>query len=160
MWEFDSVELWLEEEQFGLGMTAAGTPMLYKYRYHDRGGKEWSANYALPRGNAWAAKLDDLALHPLGRQLAAITGVSMQGKKGYAVMGKIPFAEVKLVGGIAGRGGKDILNMTGRPGETVRVGLTLSNVTAWGHSQDYKVQWPSAMMFSDPTRSAAFVLGK
>jgi hypothetical protein len=160
MWEFDSVELWLEEEQFGLGMTAAGTPMLYKYRYHDRGGKEWSANYPLPRGNAWAAKLDDLALHPLGRQLAAITGVSMQGKKGYAVMGKIPFAEVKLVGGIAGRGGKDILNMTGRPGETVRVGLTLSNVTAWGHSQDYKVQWPSAMMFSDPTRSAAFVLGK
>jgi hypothetical protein len=160
MWEFDAVELWLEEEQFVLGLTATGTPMVFKNRYHDRGGKEWSANYPLPRENAWAVRLDDLSLHPLGRQLAAITGVSVQGKKGYAVMGKIPFAEVKLVGGIAGRGGKDILDMTGRPGETIRVALYLSNITAWGHSQDFKVQWPSAAMFSDPTRSAAFVLGK
>jgi hypothetical protein len=160
MWEFDCVELWLEEEQFALGLTAAGTPMVFKNRYHDRAGKEWSANYPLPRENAWAARLDDLSQHPLGRQLAAITGVSMQGKKGYAVMGKIPFIEVKLVGGIAGRGGKDIVDMTGKAGEAVRVALYLSNVTAWGHSQDFKVQWPSAAMFSDPSRSAVFVLGK
>jgi len=160
LWEFDAVELWLEEEQFCMAMTKDGSPALYKNRFHNRQGKQWSADYPLPRENVWAARLDDLARHPLGQQLAAITGVSFQGKKGYAVMGKIPFEEVKLVGGIAGRGGKDILNVTGRPGEMFRVGLYLGAVSEWGHSQDYKVQWPSAVMYSDPTRSAVFVFGQ
>ena len=160
MWEFDSVELWLEEEQFGLGMTADGTPRLFKYRHHDRAGKPWRAGYALPRENVWAAKLDDLSAHPLGRQLAAVTGASMAGRAGYAVMGRIPFDEVKLVGGIAGRTGKDIAAMTGRAGEVVRVGVSFGSITAWGREQDYKVNWPAAMMFSDPTRSSPFALGR
>ncbi len=160
MWEFDSVELWLEEEQIGLGMTKGGTPSLFKYRYHDLAGKEWSANYGLPRENVWAAKLDDLSSHPLGRQLAALTGVSFKNKPGYAVMGKIPMAEVKLVGGIAGREGKQVLNMTGKPGEILRVGVSIGGVTVSGREQDFKATWPAGMMFSDPTRSAPFVLGE
>ena len=43
MWEFDSVELWMEEEQFGLGMTKDGRSALFKYRHHNREGKEWDA---------------------------------------------------------------------------------------------------------------------
>ena len=31
----DSVELWIEEEQFGLGFTKDGAPNLFKYRFHD-----------------------------------------------------------------------------------------------------------------------------
>jgi hypothetical protein len=160
MWMFDSVELWIEEEQFGLGFTKDGTQRLFKFRYHNREGKEWAAGYGLPPDNVWAAKIDDLSAHPLGRQLAAVTGVSFGGKHGYAVMGKIPMAEVKLVGGIAGRGGKDILNMTGNPGEILRIGVNFGGICAWGREQDYKVPWPSGLMFSDPTRSAPFVLGK
>jgi len=160
MWMFDSVELWLEEEQIGLGMTRDGTPALFKYRYHNREGKEWSANYPLPRENIWAAKLDDLAAHPLGRHLGAVTGVSFRGKPGYAVMGKIPFAEIKLVGGIAGRKGKDILPTTGAAGEILRIGVALGAINAWGNEQDYKVNWPASLMFSDPTRSCPFAFGK
>jgi hypothetical protein len=160
MWMFDSVELWLEEEQIGLGLTRDGTPSLFKYRYHNREGKEWSANYALPRENVWAAKVDDLSAHPLGRHLAAVTGVSFRGKPGYAVMGRIPFIEVKLVGGIAGRKGKDILPMTGQPGEIVRVAVAFGGINSWGNEQDFKVCWPSGLMFSDPTRSCPFALGK
>jgi hypothetical protein len=33
------------------------------------------------------------------------------------------------------------------------------NITAWDHSQDLEVQWPSATMFSDATGPAAFVPG-
>jgi len=160
MWMFDSVELWMEEEQFGLGLTRAGAPALFKYRHHNRAGKAWSANYPLPRENVWAATLDDLAAHPLGQRLAAVTGASLRGRTGYAVMGKIPFPEVKLVGGIAGRKGKDILPTTGKAGEIVRIGVAIGAISAWGREQDYKVAWPSAMMFSDPTRSQPFVLGQ
>ena len=160
MWMFDGVELWLEEEQFGLGMVKDGRPALHKYRFHNREGKQWAANYPLPRANVWATALDDLTTHPLGRQLAAVTGVSLRGRQGYAVMGKIPFAEIKLVGGIAGRKGKDILPMTGRPGEIVRVGVAFDGVSSWGREQDFKVYWPSGLMFSDPTRSCPFELGK
>ncbi|HRR79221.1 MAG TPA: hypothetical protein P5118_03460 [Planctomycetota bacterium] len=160
MWQFDCVELWLEEEQFTLGMTSDGSPALFKHRHHNREGKEWAANYALPRDCIWAAKLDDLSSHPLGRHLGAVTGASFRGRPGYAVMARIPFAEVKLVGGIAGRGGKDILPTTGAPGEVVRVGVSLSCINAWGNEQDYKVNWPASLMFSDPTRSCPFAFGK
>ena len=160
MWMFDSIELWMEEEQFGLGLTKDGTPALFKYRYHNLEGREWSANYALPRENVWAAKIGDLSTHPLGRMLSGITGTSFKGKPGYAVMGRIPFPEVKLVGGIAGRGGKEVLNMTGRPGEIVRIGIAFDGITAWGRQQDFKVYWPSSVMFSDPTRSYPFELGQ
>lgn len=159
MWEFDSVELWMEEEQFGLGMLKNGEPCLYKYRYHNKEGREWAANYGLPRENVWAAQIDDLSTHPLGRMLGAATGTSFQGKKGYAVAGRIPFIEVKLVGGIAGRGGKDILSIKGEPGEVLRVGIAFDGINQWGREQDFKVYWPSGLMFSDPTTLAPFVLG-
>jgi hypothetical protein len=160
MWMYDSVELWLEEEQIGLGFVKDGTTAIFKYRYHDRAGKEWSANYSLAQENVWGAKLNNLSSHPLGRRLATITGVSFEGKSGYALMGRIPFEEVKLVGGIAGRGGKEVIDTTGKPGEVVRIGVAFGGISAWGREQDYKVNWPSALMFSDPTRSVPFALGK
>ena len=158
MFEADGVELWMEEDQFGLSMTKDGQPHLFKYRFHDRAGKQWSANYELDKSNMYATKLDDMASHPLGRQLGDIVGVSLKGRKGYAVMGRIPMEEVKLVGGIAGRGGTEILNMTGQGGEIIRVGVNFGGIMTWGRSQDYKVAWPNSLMFSDPTRSAPFVL--
>ena len=104
-------------------------------------------------------KLDDLSSHPLGRQLADITGVSFRNKKGYAVMGRMPFPEIKLVGGVPGRSGADVLDLKGN-GEIIRIGVAFGGTTAWGHFQDFKVNWPSSLMFSDPTRSAPFVMGK
>ena len=160
LWMYDCVELWLEEEQFTLGMTTNGSPAMFKHRHHNREGKAWSADYPLPRENIWAAKLDDLAAHPLGRHLGAVTGVSFRGKPGYAVMAKIPFIEVRLVGGIAGRKGADILPTTGAPGEVLRVGVAISCINAWGNEQDYKVNWPASLMFSDPTRSCPFAFGE
>ena len=90
MWEFDSVELWAEEEQIGLGFVTSGKPALFKYRFHNREGKEWSANYALPDDGIWGVQLADLAAHPLGRQLAGFTGVSLAGRTGYAPDGANP----------------------------------------------------------------------
>jgi len=159
MFASDSVELWIEEEQFGLGFTRDGVPHLFKYRFHSLKGKEWSS-YEMPKENVWAAKLEDISSHPLGRQLAEITGTPLKGRKGYAVMAKIPMEEIKLVGGIAGRGGKDVLNMTGKDGEVLRISVAFSGLVAWGRGQDYKVAWPSSMMFSDPSRSAPFMLKK
>ena len=158
MFAADGVELWLEQDQFGLSMIKDGTPHLFKYRFYNREGKEWSANYGLPRENMYGTKLMDVASHPLGKQLGDIVGVSLKGRKGYAVMGKIPMIEVKLVGGIAGRGGTDVLNMTGKGGEIIRVGVNFSGNMTWGRSQDYKVGWPNSIMFSDPTRSSPFIL--
>jgi hypothetical protein len=160
MFAADSIELWIEEEQFGLGLVRDGSAHLFKYRHHDRQGKEYSANYELNSSLVWGAPLDDVSRHPLGRQLAEITGTGLQGRKGYAVMARIPIEEIKLVGGIAGRSGTDILNMTGRGGETLRIGVAFSGITAWGHSQDYKVYWPSSLMFSDPGGSSRFVVGR
>jgi hypothetical protein len=157
LWVYDGVELWLEEEQFGIGFTKDGTPALHKFRHHDRAGTEWKAGYALPRESVWGEKIADLSSHPLGRRLAGIVGTSLAGRAGYAVMAKIPMEEVKLVGGIAGRG-KEILNMTGKGGEVMRVGVTVGAVAAPGREQDFKVSWPAGMMFSDPTRSFPFVL--
>jgi hypothetical protein len=157
---FDGIELWMEEEQFGLGMTKDGKPALFKFRHHSKDAKPFAANYALAGENVWAAKVDDLGGHPLGQQLATITGVSFTGKPGYAAMARIPMSEVKLVGGIAGRKGGEIAHMTGAPGEVVRIGLSLGCINVFGHEQDYKVNWPSTLMFSDPTRSAVFELGK
>jgi hypothetical protein len=160
MWEFDSVELWVEEEQIGLGFVKSGQPALFKYRFHDRQGKEWSANYAMPDGAIWGQRLTDLASHRLGRQLAGFTGVSMAGRAGYALMARIPFAEIKLVGGIAGRKGGEILPMTGAAGEILRLGVAFGGISAWGREQDFKVNWPATLMYSDPTRSMPFVLGR
>ncbi len=159
MWEFDSVELWAEEEQIGLGFVSSGKPALFKYRFHNRAGKEWSADYALPDDGIWGVQLADLATHPLGRQLAGFTGVSLAGRSGYALMARIPFAEIKLVGGIAGRKGGEVSNMTGSPGEVLRLGVAFGGISAWGREQDFKVNWPSTLMYSDPTRSMPFVLG-
>ena len=110
--------------------------------------------------NAWAAKIADLSSHPLGRLLGMATGKPFEGKCGYVVMGKIPFEEVKLVGGIAGREGGKILPTTGAPGEIVRIGVAFDGISSWGREQDFKVYWPSGVMFSDPTRSFPFVLGQ
>jgi hypothetical protein len=159
LWKFDGIELWLEEEQFGLGLLRNGSPGLHKFRFHDRAGTEWKGNYALPRGNIWGRTVADLSQHPLGRRLSAITGASFAGKPGYAVMGKIPFAEVKLVGGIGDRKG-GVAAMTGQPGEVVRVMVSLNGVSTWGRYQDYQVVWPSGSMFSDPTRSYPLFLGE
>jgi hypothetical protein len=73
-------------------------------------------------------------------------------------MAKIPFEEIKLVGGIAGRKGKDILPMTGQAGEIVRIGVAFGGINAWEREQDFKVYWPIGLMFSDPTRNVPFVL--
>jgi hypothetical protein len=107
----------------------------------------------------WGARLDDLSADPLGRQLAEITGASMKGKRGYAVMGRIPFADIKLVGGIGGRGGTDILDLKGA-GDIIRLGVDFDGILSWGHAQDFKVAWPLSLMFGDPTRSTPFVLAR
>jgi hypothetical protein len=158
MWMQDSVELWLEEEQIGIGLTTNGAAALFKYRFHNREGREWSANYALSASNVWGRTYTSLAGHPLGRQLSEAVGVSFEGKPGYVLMARIPFVEIKLVGGIAGRGGQTVLPMTGQPGEVLRIGVAFNGVTAWGREQDFKVYWPTGLMFSDPTRNIPFVL--
>jgi hypothetical protein len=160
LWRYDGIELWIEEEQFGLGFLKDGSPAAFKWRQHNREGKDWAANYPLARENVWAARLPDLAAHPLGKRLAAVTGVPFEGKPGYAVMARVPFEEVKLVGGIAGREGGKILPMTGAPGEVLRVAVALNGVSAFGRCQDYQIDWPVGRMFADPTRSCPFVLGK
>ncbi|GAG51219.1 unnamed protein product, partial [marine sediment metagenome] len=147
--------------QFGLGLLKDGTPALFKYRYHDLEGKEWAANYPLPRANVWGERIADIGAHPLARHLATATGASFsaaagQRRSGYAVMGKIPFEEVKLVGGgDVKRTG--ITDTTGRPGEIVRIGVAFDGISSWGREQDFKVYWPTGVMFSDPTRSYPFV---
>ncbi|OPZ27883.1 MAG: hypothetical protein BWZ02_01478 [Lentisphaerae bacterium ADurb.BinA184] len=160
VWMYDGVELWLEEDQFGLAFTKDGQPAFFKFRHHNAEGKPWSANYGLGPESVWGAKLASLGTHPLGRQLADITGVSFEGKGGYAVMGRLPFKEVRLVGGIAGRGGKDILPTTGAPGEILRIGVSFGAISAWGREQDYKINWPGSLMFADPTRSVPFVFAE
>src|SRR6185369_3886387 len=107
MWAFDGIELWLEEEQFGIAFTKDGKPTVHKFRFHDRAGNQWKANYALPAENVSAKKLESVADNPVGARLATVTGADFNGKSGYAAMVKIPFEEVKLVGGIAGRQSKE-----------------------------------------------------
>lgn len=153
-------ELWVEEEQFGFGFVKDGMPAVHKWRQHNREGKDWAANYSLARENVWGTKLPDLAAHPLGRRLAAVTGVSLDSKPGYALMARIPFDDVKLVGGIAGRKGGEILPLPGAGGEIVRIAVALNGLSAFGRCQDYQIDWPVGRMFADPTRSCPFVLGK
>ena len=160
MWQFDSIELWLEEEQIGLGFNNQGEAKLFKYRFHDRQGKQYAANYPFPDANVWGVKLESVAALPLGQLLGNALGASLEGKPGYALMASIPMEEVKLVGGIAGRKGGDIVNMTGAPGEVFRIGLAFDGVTAWGREQDFKVYWPIGLMYSDPTTNIPFVLGE
>jgi hypothetical protein len=160
MWMYDSIELWLEEEQIGLGFRQDGRPVLFKYRFHDRDGKQYAAGYALADGNIWGRVLPSLADHPLSRTLAAATGKSFEGRAGYALMAKIPFEDIKLVGGIAGRAGDKILPMTGQTGEIVRIGVAIDCISYAGREQDYKVYWPCGLMFSDPMRNVPFALGE
>jgi hypothetical protein len=160
MWEFDSIELWIEEEQIGLGFNNEGKAKLFKYRYHNREGKEWSANYALPDDSVWGVRLDSVASHPLGQLLGAAIGASLEGKTGYALMARIPMEEIKLVGGIAGRLGGQILPLTGAKGEVFRIGVAFDGVVAWGREQDFKIYWPIGLMYSDPTTNIPFELGE
>ena len=157
---YDCIELWIEEEQFALGFLKDGTPVAHKYRHHNLDGKPFAANYVLPRENVWGLKLDDVGAHPLGRLLSESVGVSLANRKGYALMVRIPYSEVYLVGGIAGRTGTDILKLTGAPGEIVRIGANFSGVVAKGREQDFKMGWPVGIMFADPTRSVPFTLGQ
>ena len=113
----------------------------------------------MPDANVWGKRVESLADHPLCAYLVGATGASFEGRSGYALSAKIPFEEIKLVGGIAGRKGKEILPMTGQPGEIIRIGLAIDGISYWGREQDFKVYWPCGMMFSDPTRNVAFVLG-
>ncbi len=159
LWRYDGIELWIEEEQFGLSLLKDGKPGLFKWRFHNRDGAEWKANYGLAENNVWGEKIADLSANKLGQRLEAITGTSFSGKPGFAVMAKIPFDEVKLVGGIAGREGK-ILPMTGQPGEIVRFAVSLNNISLRGRCQDYMIDWPAGRMYADPTRSYPFTMGK
>ncbi|MEI6520701.1 MAG: NosD domain-containing protein [bacterium] len=159
LWRYDGIELWIEEEQFGLSLMKDGKPGIFKWRFHDRAGAEWKAGYGLPKENVWGEKIADLSANKLGQRLESITGTSFAGKPGFAVMAKIPFEEVKLVGGIAGREGK-VLSMTGQPGELVRFAVSLNNISLRGRSQDYMIDWPAGRMYADPTRSYPFMMGK
>jgi len=139
MFSFDGVEFWVEEEQFGLGLLAGGKPALFKYRYHNRAGAEWSAGYKLDDANVWGKMIPDAGAHPLGRYLGNVLGTSLDGKSAYVLMGRIPLEEIKLVGGIAGRKGGEIRATTAGPGELIRLGVAISGMSAWGRAQDYKV---------------------
>jgi hypothetical protein len=163
MWEYDSIELWLEEEQFGLGFVKGGKAALFKYRYHDREGKEWAANYALPEECIWGRVLPDLSMHPLGRQLGDAVGVGFKGRAGYALMARIPFEEIRLKGGLPGspeRAGTANMPCMGKPGEVLRIGVAYDGISARGREQDFKVYWPVGLMYSDPTRNVPFALGE
>ena len=159
MWMFDSFELWLEEEQIGLGFLKTGEASIYKYRFHDKTGKEWSS-YPLPPENVWGVKLSDLSTHPLGQRLGEILGVSLAAKSGFALMGRIPYEDIKLVGGPGSGRVEGVVSMTGAPGEVVRVAVSLNKILDWGRVQDYMIDWPTGKMFSDPSRSYPFVLGE
>ena len=102
MFEYDGIELWLEEEQFGLG-------------FNDRGSRG-SSNIAITtaRGGMarpitrcpttiWGVSWRALAEHPFGTAAGLAVGASLEGKPGYVLMAKIPFEEINLVGGIVGR---------------------------------------------------------
>lgn len=160
MFEFDSIELWIEEEQFGIGFNSQMQPRLFKYRYHNKAGAEWAAMYQLPNQGIWGTTLASVTDHPLGQLLSAAVGTSLDGKPGYALMAKIPMEEIKLVGGISGRKGGEVLPMTGNPGEIIRIGIAFDGMSAWGRSQDFKVYWPSGLMFSDPTTNVPAILGE
>jgi hypothetical protein len=160
MWAFDGFELWLEQEQFGLSFTKDGQPHLFKYRFHGRDGKDlYSCNYPLPSENVWGLKLQQTRDHPLGRRLEQALGRSLE-VRGYSFMARIPFQEIRLVGGLAAvkeRQGEANLPVTGQPGEILRLGVTFDAVEVWGREQDFKVSWPASLMYSDPTRSHPFV---
>jgi len=160
MFAFDGIEFWVEEEQFGLGLLTDGKPALFKYRYHNKQGAEWSAGYGIGDEDVWGKIIPDVGAHPLGQYLAGMLGASLDGKPGYVLMGRLPLEEIKLVGGIAGRKGGEILPTTAQQGEIVRLGVAISGMSAWGRAQDYKVYWPLGLMFSDPTSLLPFAFGE
>ncbi len=151
LYAYDGIEFFLEQEQFTMGVLKDGTPDLHKHRQHNRDKTNYAGRYQMPAEDVWATPLDDLGAHPLGQTLAAMTGISMTGKKGYAVMAKIPFAEIKLVGGVGHPEG--ITDMTGAPGEVVRAIVSQACVFTWGSYQDAKISWPPSQCFFDANRS-------
>ena len=82
-----------------------------------------------------------------------------RGGEGGEPLGAVPH-DVRPRGPAGGRGGKDTLPTTDAPGEVLRVGVSLSCLSTWGHEQDYKINWPASLMFSDPTRSCPFAFGE
>ena len=50
--------------------------------------------------------------------------------------------------------------MKAAPGEMLRIGVTFDGMSVWGRSQDFKVYWPTGLMFSDPTSFVPSVLGQ
>ncbi|MBL9135112.1 MAG: right-handed parallel beta-helix repeat-containing protein [Verrucomicrobiales bacterium] len=163
MWAFDGIELWVEQEQFGLGFTRDGKAQLFKYRFHGPDGKAlYTCNYPIPAGNVWGSKLSEVGRHPLGQRLGHGLGRTLDGA-GYALMARIPLQEIRLVGGlpnVAGRQGEANLPTTGQPGEMLRIGVTYDGVERWGREQDFKVSWPASLMYSDPNRSHPFIFGR
>ena len=118
MWMFDSFELWLEEEQFGLGLLKDGTPGLFKYRFTTKPGSEWKVISAAA-GECLGARSSTTSppiRWPSG--LAEITGISFQGKSGFAVMAKIPYEEIKLVGGDGSAAARALNPLTGAPAKS------------------------------------------
>ena len=75
-------------------------------------------------------------------------------------MAKIPYEEIKLVGGSGSGRGEGVKSMTGAAGEIMRVAVSMDKITSWGRAQDYMIDWPTGKMFSDPTRSYPFVIGQ
>jgi hypothetical protein len=164
MFEADSIELWLEQEQFGLGFLKSGKPAIYKYRFHDRTGKAvYTVRRLLPDDCIWGRQLPDIGAHPLARVMESATGADMVGKPGYAFMARIDFAEVRLVGGlpdVPGREATCTLETTGKAGEIVRIGVAVDNIEHWSREQDMKFYWPGSLMYSDATRSFPFAFGE
>lgn len=158
MWEFDSLEIWIEEEQFGLGILKDGRPALFKYRHHNRQGKEWAANYALPSENVWGAVIPDVSRHPLGRDLSRLSATSLNQRAGYALSARIPYSEIRLSRRTSSNPATAKPAMRGTAGETIRLGIAIDGVEAWGREQDFKIYWPAGLMFSDPTRNMVCVL--
>jgi len=93
MFAFDGIEFWVEEEQFGLGFVGDRKPAIFKYRYHNKAGSEWAANYKLADDLVWGKVIADVGAHPLGSYLGSVVGASLEGKPGYVLMGRIPLQD-------------------------------------------------------------------
>jgi len=170
MWSCDSFEIFAEKEQFGLGFVK-DTPSLYKYRWsrdkksgaeglyeEDRHGK---GRRHFPRANARGRIYDDIGSHPLARELENIIGVSLVEGSGYVVQGKIPLRDIKLVGGLEGRPeatDEAPLDMKGRAGEVIRLGVSIDNIFSDGRMLDFQVDWPGTKSFFNATGFFPFTL--
>jgi hypothetical protein len=101
-----------------------------------------------------------VAEHSLGRDLGEYLGVTLRGRKGYAVMVRVPMDEVRLVGGIAGRTGDQALPMTGNAGEVLRIGVNFSGIVAWGREQQPQRGQNYLVVHAPLTHSVGWAGGK